>query len=844
MQCLFTNFQSKTIKEPNRYGLNCTDNLRVNSTTDRTIQLGVWHTRPSWRCKPQTESDRFKDAQLVILYVHGAGGTRAKSFRVSFYRRLTNELNVDIISFDYRSFADSSDHVAPSAPGLANDTFAMLRWIQSHSVPSNKIMIWAHSLGTAVSIRMWAENIFQDNQLPLGLVLEAPFTSLKDEIEQFPPARWFKWLPWFNYCIRDPIINNPNLNFDSISLLHRIERPIMILHSLYDPIIPFEQGLQLYQRAKMVQPKMVANKTVLHLFHNRNQCGHVCITTEVDLIQKSQLISMFITISIIVSLSMIDSTVNGNDNLIGHDHHIHEMQETKVIDDDDDDSVTKLLTNGKLIQFIGMYEQQLFIITNRWILYKFANNSLQHNNHSTYLNVRGLVRTKFWNEYPNVKNDTMIQKYVINGFDSWIISTLVKTNTNIELMFGYQTSEDHMTDMVTRTDTIFLMNMFQPNITNVTTDKLDMKLGDIPNRINCVMASSLSEDSIFYAVRRSIKSDVIKDILIKRYMYQSEGKLITQLIWMSICKHDAKHDIHTQQLTKRKMPFILKSFHLCEQSHSVNWSIQSAFVTDKHFYFLTDTNVIVFDLKAVMELNNNPNTNSTMLMVDIVDYTEFVIGEKKKKKPIKHVLHINNNTKIHSTTSSSSLSSSTRLILIIVVVSIIIIVILIYCGIRSVDNENSRVNEKSQSKNNDNGYEERTNEYGFEPMMNVYEYENVPPPIKSVNVVAKMDQPIKSIRRDNSMTNVESIRSSKNSVKNIGSTGKKKTLTKGRSSISNRKVAKTKSSTTKQQQHRKRVTSSGKLISSSKVRTKPSIKNVRANSSRTRTSSRKNSSAQ
>ena len=236
--------------------------------------VGIWHIPPVSECNSsnlqnttakKTAQEWLATANLVVLYAHGSGSSRGNRFRTEAYTMMITHLDAHVVTFDYRGFADSTpqdEH--PSVAGLANDTRAVYEWILASGIESKKVLLWGHSLGTSISVNMLAS--LPDEKYPKATVLEAPFTNFEEEIPEHPMNKVYRYLPWFNYFILDPVISNPELNFDSISKLPLIKCPLLILHAIDDNIVPFWLGKKLYQTAAKVQPSSVANKTRFHEF--------------------------------------------------------------------------------------------------------------------------------------------------------------------------------------------------------------------------------------------------------------------------------------------------------------------------------------------------------------------------------------------------------------------------------------------------------------------------------------------------------------------------------------------------------------------------------------------------
>lgn len=77
-----------------------------------------------------------------------------------------------------KGYADSTE-AQLSEPAVVNDAVQLYKWLKRKT--QSKIYVWGHSLGSALSTHTVAR-LKDEGLVPSGLVLEAPFTTMKDEI--------------------------------------------------------------------------------------------------------------------------------------------------------------------------------------------------------------------------------------------------------------------------------------------------------------------------------------------------------------------------------------------------------------------------------------------------------------------------------------------------------------------------------------------------------------------------------------------------------------------------------------------------------------------------------------
>lgn len=259
---LFLNFVNNgtDLKTPWKQGLIGSRNLYID--VDEGVKLGVWHILPSSKLPglvvdsgilnrgttDELYNKYLGEGQPIFIYHHGNAGNRASKHRLELYKVLQKN-NYHVVAFDYRSYGDSSA-VDPDEAGVVSDAKAVYKWARALA-PNSNIFLWGHSLGTGVASHSIHDLEAEGNKVT-GLILEAPFTNLQEEIRDYPMSRIFKPLPWFDFFFVDPTYEN-GLRFQSDVYLLNVTAPIMILHAEDDKVVPVHQGMNLYQRVKLAR---------------------------------------------------------------------------------------------------------------------------------------------------------------------------------------------------------------------------------------------------------------------------------------------------------------------------------------------------------------------------------------------------------------------------------------------------------------------------------------------------------------------------------------------------------------------------------------------------------------
>jgi len=234
--------------DPASEGLPGTKNFYLES--DPGVSVGVWQILPVSLVEESEGKElgwwdnQLSDGRTVILYLHGNTAHRAGEHRKELYQVLRG-MDFHVVAFDYRGYADSSTHIAPTETGVVRDARAVYEWLTSRA--AGKVVVWGHSLGTAISSHLVAD-LCQEDQRPCALILESPFNNIFDEVRNHPMGWLWRKMPWYDWFFTAPLATN-DLGFVSDQRVQVIDVPIMILHAEDDLVVPFKLGKALYESA-------------------------------------------------------------------------------------------------------------------------------------------------------------------------------------------------------------------------------------------------------------------------------------------------------------------------------------------------------------------------------------------------------------------------------------------------------------------------------------------------------------------------------------------------------------------------------------------------------------------
>jgi len=184
----------------------------VHLVTEDDVRLHGWWV--------PAEKDRG-----VLLFMHGNAGNI--SDRIESIRAF-HDLDLSVLIFDYRGYGRSEG--TPSEQGLYRDAETAWRYLtETQKVPPDRIVMFGRSLGGAVAADLALRHP------PKALVLESTFASLRAMAAAAMPLL--------------PIGPFLRTRYDTLGKIGKIAAPVLVLHSREDEVVPFDQGMMIYEAA-------------------------------------------------------------------------------------------------------------------------------------------------------------------------------------------------------------------------------------------------------------------------------------------------------------------------------------------------------------------------------------------------------------------------------------------------------------------------------------------------------------------------------------------------------------------------------------------------------------------
>ncbi|MDA0769598.1 MAG: alpha/beta hydrolase [Chloroflexi bacterium] len=175
------------------------------------------------------------DGNTTLLWFHGNAGNVGD--RVDNILLLNNTVGVNVFIFDYRGYGLSEG--SPSENGMYLDAEAAIAYLKTRPDVNveEDLILFGRSIGAAVAVEMGTRRDFR------GIILESPFTSLKDM------ARWSH--PVLSRLV--PVSLLLNSRYESLAKIPLVTSPFMVIHGEVDQTVPPEMGVELFDEAN--EPK-------------------------------------------------------------------------------------------------------------------------------------------------------------------------------------------------------------------------------------------------------------------------------------------------------------------------------------------------------------------------------------------------------------------------------------------------------------------------------------------------------------------------------------------------------------------------------------------------------------
>lgn len=221
--------QSKLFTSPARF------DLRYESFMipgEPGIDLAAWWIKAQKKNQPEVKAG--EKSRGVILQLHGNAENMTSHFL--FVAWLAKE-GYEVVTFDYRSYGISSP-AFPTQEGLVEDACSVLKWIAAHpKLGQLPLFVVGQSLGGAVAIPALVRCPPRELK---GLVIDSSFASYRKTARATLRAHSLTWpFQW-------PLSLLVSDRESPAEAIGQIKVPVLYFHSPKDPVVPYEQGQELF----------------------------------------------------------------------------------------------------------------------------------------------------------------------------------------------------------------------------------------------------------------------------------------------------------------------------------------------------------------------------------------------------------------------------------------------------------------------------------------------------------------------------------------------------------------------------------------------------------------------
>lgn len=185
-------------------------------------------------------------SNLVMQHSHSSvGNTGNPLHRLPVFEMLLSRASsIKLVAIAPRSYWKSSPR-RPNEAGILSD----YRYALDHTIsrwPESTIILYGHSLGGAVAVRLASSLDSAEYPTVNGLILENPFASIPQMVTAMYPQRWlpYHYLTPFVWDKWDAVQAMKSMR--PHSLLQRLSHGMLVLLSEKDEVVPISMGTELF----------------------------------------------------------------------------------------------------------------------------------------------------------------------------------------------------------------------------------------------------------------------------------------------------------------------------------------------------------------------------------------------------------------------------------------------------------------------------------------------------------------------------------------------------------------------------------------------------------------------
>ncbi len=171
-------------------------------------------------------ADPLRDSGYWVLHMHGNAESAFSAVQVRHCEQL-RAWGLSVLSFDYRGFGHSPG--VASEQHMYEDAESAYQALIRRDIAPAHIILWGHSLGSAPAVEL------ATRRPAAALVLFGAFTSIPDVAAATYPYIPVRWVA--------------GIHMDSLQRIPDVHVPVIVVHSVHDTLVPYQEGLRLYAAA-------------------------------------------------------------------------------------------------------------------------------------------------------------------------------------------------------------------------------------------------------------------------------------------------------------------------------------------------------------------------------------------------------------------------------------------------------------------------------------------------------------------------------------------------------------------------------------------------------------------
>lgn len=201
---------------------------KIKKIQEITYQLPNGKQIYAWYLKPQ------KNKKLIIYFHGNSNNLEKNATQLPYFEKL----GYGFLLPEYEGFGGIKGNLTQQE--LEQDAKTALQWALSKGYKPKDIILYGHSLGTYVAT-FAAHFMAQEHEPVFSLVLESPFYSIIDMARH----KFGSVFP-FSLLLKD--------KFETNNIIQKIQTPLFVGHGKNDTVVPYSQGLKLFEKA--IHPKV------------------------------------------------------------------------------------------------------------------------------------------------------------------------------------------------------------------------------------------------------------------------------------------------------------------------------------------------------------------------------------------------------------------------------------------------------------------------------------------------------------------------------------------------------------------------------------------------------------